>query len=248
MSYPSITTTSLPNGTISNAYSATLEGTGGVPPYNWTITSGSLPSGLSLNATTGVISGTPISTGTFSFHVALSDSEEEATGANLSIEIDSVGNPTLTPQVSDSFDYTGAPLPGPAWGNAINQGLQAEDGYCQAASVAPNYEEYIGASLPDDQYLSWTIQSFNPANSPAIYLVARASAWNVGYRLLVVAGNAESENSWSLLDHNADTLLSGSTLFNNGDTITLACVGSTIYVLQNTTVIGSVVDTQYTGG
>ena len=55
---PTITTTSLPDGKIGTAYSATLAATpaGGT----WSITTGSLPVGLSLNPTTGAITGTPV--------------------------------------------------------------------------------------------------------------------------------------------------------------------------------------------
>ena len=51
----------LPNGTVGTAYSYTLTAVGGKPPYTFLIASGSLPAGLSLNSSTGVISGTPIS-------------------------------------------------------------------------------------------------------------------------------------------------------------------------------------------
>jgi hypothetical protein len=54
----SITATSLPNGTVNTAYSATLAASGGTTPYRWSIASGTLPAGLSLAASTGVISGT----------------------------------------------------------------------------------------------------------------------------------------------------------------------------------------------
>ena len=40
-----ITTTSLPNGVVNMAYSATLTASGGTLPYTWSIASGSLPSG-----------------------------------------------------------------------------------------------------------------------------------------------------------------------------------------------------------
>ena len=64
-----ITTTSLPNGTKGDAYSATLAASGGTLPYTWSII-GSLPSGLSLNPSTGIITGIPTSAaGTFSFTV-----------------------------------------------------------------------------------------------------------------------------------------------------------------------------------
>ncbi|MBY0502299.1 MAG: carboxypeptidase regulatory-like domain-containing protein [Bryobacteraceae bacterium] len=55
----SISTTSLPNGTVGVPYSQTLAGGGGTSPRTWSLASGVLPAGLSLNASTGVISGTP---------------------------------------------------------------------------------------------------------------------------------------------------------------------------------------------
>jgi hypothetical protein len=57
----SITTASLPGGTVGQAYSATLGAAGGNPPYHWRLAAGSakLPSGLKLSRATGVISGTP---------------------------------------------------------------------------------------------------------------------------------------------------------------------------------------------
>src|SRR5580704_1098330 len=51
----SITTSSLPNGVTSAAYTATLQSTGGVAPITWTVSIGSLPAGLTLNPGTGAI-------------------------------------------------------------------------------------------------------------------------------------------------------------------------------------------------
>src|SRR5262249_10184320 len=43
----SITTTSLPSGTVNTAYTTTtLQATGGTTPYTWSLSSGTLPSGL----------------------------------------------------------------------------------------------------------------------------------------------------------------------------------------------------------
>jgi subtilisin family serine protease len=70
---PTVTTTSLPNGTQNAAYSATLAATGGTLPYTWSITSRTLPAGLTLTASTGAISGTPSGTGTSSFTVQVAD-------------------------------------------------------------------------------------------------------------------------------------------------------------------------------
>jgi large repetitive protein len=69
-----VSTTTLPAANIGIAYTATLAATGGQSPYTWAVTTGSLPSGLTLNATTGVISGTPTTAGTFTFTVTVTDS------------------------------------------------------------------------------------------------------------------------------------------------------------------------------
>jgi hypothetical protein len=70
------TTSPLPSGTIGMAYSTTLAGTGGVPPYTWSIpaSGGVLPTGLSLNPSNGAITGTPTIAGTSTVTIQLSDS------------------------------------------------------------------------------------------------------------------------------------------------------------------------------
>ena len=69
-----ITTASLPGGTVGTAYDATLAASGGAPPYTWSISAGSLPAGLTLSSG-GAISGTPTAAGTSNFTVQVTDSE-----------------------------------------------------------------------------------------------------------------------------------------------------------------------------
>ncbi len=74
-----ITTTNLPAGIVGNSYTQYLAGSGGKPPYSWSLASGSLPPGLSLsnNGTDGagaVIMGTLTTVGNFNFTVRLADS------------------------------------------------------------------------------------------------------------------------------------------------------------------------------
>jgi len=67
-------TTPLPAAQVGVVYAQTLTASGGVAPYTWSLASGStLPAGLSLSSS-GVISGTPTTNGSFSFTAQVSDS------------------------------------------------------------------------------------------------------------------------------------------------------------------------------
>lgn len=81
-----IQTISLPDTTAERPYTQTLQATGGVPPYTWSIASGSLGTGLNLSAS-GVISGTPTSPGTSVFVVRITDSAAQSVTRTLAIAI-----------------------------------------------------------------------------------------------------------------------------------------------------------------
>ena len=82
---PTITTSSLPNGRVGEAYSQTLTADG-TTPITWSIENGDLPTELSLNKDTGEISGTPTAEGTASFTVKVENSAGSDT-KELSITI-----------------------------------------------------------------------------------------------------------------------------------------------------------------
>ena len=87
---PTITTTSLSNGTAEAAYSTTLLADG-TAPITWSVTSGSLPEGLSLDASTGEISGTPMAEGICTFTVtAANDYGSDSREFTLNIEASAV--------------------------------------------------------------------------------------------------------------------------------------------------------------
>jgi hypothetical protein len=69
----SITTMTLPNGTVNTPYSAVISTTGGCAPATWTITSGTLPAGTAttpLNKPISLtLSGTPTKAATYSFSI-----------------------------------------------------------------------------------------------------------------------------------------------------------------------------------
>jgi hypothetical protein len=105
---PQITTTSLPNGQVATAYSVTLMGTGGTPPYAWSLI-GSLPSGLVLSG--AVLSGIPGSAGSFNLTAHLLDSAgQSATPVPLILTV-GTGPPPPPPPSGNPF-ATGAGVSG----------------------------------------------------------------------------------------------------------------------------------------
>jgi hypothetical protein len=92
-----VLTTSLPDGTVGQPYNVALVADGGVAPYTWTLTSGSLPPGMNPLSSAGVVSGTPTSTGHYSFTVKATDAQSNSASANLSITVNaSAGTLTIT--------------------------------------------------------------------------------------------------------------------------------------------------------
>jgi hypothetical protein len=86
----SITTTTLPNGTVGAAYSAPLDASGGTPPYTWTVATGStLPAGLTISGsgTTWAISGTPTTAATSDFSLTVTDSSAPQQSKTVALSI-----------------------------------------------------------------------------------------------------------------------------------------------------------------
>ncbi|MCL2435634.1 MAG: putative Ig domain-containing protein [Lentimicrobiaceae bacterium] len=91
---PTITTTSLPNGTVGAPYSEKLTATGSTP-MTWTVQSGNLPNGITL-AENGKISGIPTESGNFNITFKATNSAGTHTKA-LSIIINASPNaPVIT--------------------------------------------------------------------------------------------------------------------------------------------------------
>jgi len=85
-----VTTTMLANARRSVAYSTTLVATGGAPTYSWWLDTGSaLPPGLTLSPS-GLLSGVPTTSGTFTFTVVARDAGDPALTATraLSLTVD----------------------------------------------------------------------------------------------------------------------------------------------------------------
>lgn len=90
-----ITTTTLPNGTYSVAYSSAITATGGTAPYSFGITGGQIPAGFRLSST-GVLAGVPIvGTATSTFTVTATDAAGSHASATYSVYIAYTGPAAL---------------------------------------------------------------------------------------------------------------------------------------------------------
>jgi hypothetical protein len=118
----SVTITSLPNGQVGHAYSATLTASGGTAPLSWAITSGTLPAGLVLSSA-GMISGTPTVTAAAA-PIAFTVSDSSAVAQTQSVSL------TLTVIAADppSFSITTTSLPIGQVGHAYSATLTASGG------------------------------------------------------------------------------------------------------------------------
>ena len=107
---------SLPDGTRGVGYSQTLTTQNSSGGNVFSISGGSLPPGLSLNSSTGDITGTPNTGGTFNFtvHVLDSDGDTGTQGYSVNIIVPIIVNP--------------ASLPNGATGTPYNQTVSASNG------------------------------------------------------------------------------------------------------------------------
>ena len=98
-------------------FTNTMAATGGTPPYNWSVATGALPSGIGLNSSTGALSGAPISAGSFSATVQVTDSRSQTAQKALTFTV------TLPP-----VEVVTSTLPAAIKGVGFNQQLNAAGG------------------------------------------------------------------------------------------------------------------------
>ena len=111
----------MPNGVIGTPYSQTVTATGGIAPYTFTLSNGALPTGLILNSTTGIISGTPTTAGTFTFTITATDANNCPGSRTYTIVIPVVA-------VCPFITVNPPTLPAPVFGQFYSQTITATGG------------------------------------------------------------------------------------------------------------------------
>jgi hypothetical protein len=107
-----INPSNLPAGSIGTLYTAQLTTSGFLSTPTWQLSSGGLPPGLSLNPATGIIQGTPISNGSFTFQIRAFTDTQSAGPVSFAIGIG-----------SQQVDFTPERLPDATLGAAYSQKL-----------------------------------------------------------------------------------------------------------------------------
>jgi len=95
---PTINAGQTPNGTLGQVFSYAITAVNN--PTSWALSSGSLPAGVTLNATTGVLTGTPSNSGSFTPSFTAANAGGTSSAQSVAILIG-----TSASMVSESFDY-----------------------------------------------------------------------------------------------------------------------------------------------
>jgi hypothetical protein len=156
-----ITTTTLPNGTEGSPYDATVSATGGTPPYTWSISSGSLPSAVALAATTGNISGTPSTSGTFTPTLRVTDSANNALTQSYSFTISGTADSVL-------LNWTASPSAG-VTGYNVYRSMASGSVYAKITSSPVGGLTYTDTTVVDGQTYYYVVTSVDATGDESAY-------------------------------------------------------------------------------
>jgi hypothetical protein len=101
----------LPSAAAGAPYSQPLAASGGNPPYTFNITAGALPNGLSLSTVSNLITGTPVSSGTFTFTIQVKDSNSVTVSQVFTLTVSAglvITTPPQLPQGAVNSPYSQA--------------------------------------------------------------------------------------------------------------------------------------------
>lgn len=187
---PTITTTTLPNGTVGTAYNQTLIADG-TAPITWKVTGGDLPDGLSLSED-GVLSGTPTAETAekdFTFTVtATNDAGSDSKEFTLTIGVAPVYSITADPLKLDFGTLTEGYTPASQTVTIINNGNQPLTLNQPVSTEHFEVGSFADTNLPVGGKATFTVQ-------PQAGLAAGTYSENIG---VTASNNATATISASL--------------------------------------------------
>ena len=252
-----VTTTSLPGGTVGAAYSSAVAASGGSTPY--TYSASNLPGGLSIGSATGAITGTPAqnSVGTSSATIKVTDSTQpssQSATASLSIKISPPplavttsslpGGTVGSPYPSTALQASGG-VPPYTWalasGSTLPAGLNfstggATSGTPAAAGSYPlSFVVTDSFTTPDTAKAALTL-TISASQTPTLVLTTTtlaAATVNTAYSATLTAAGGVAPYSFTLA--NGTSLPTGLTLSSAGSISgTPTTAGSTTFSVEVT--------------
>ena len=206
-----------PPGIVGSAYSTTIVSAGGTTPLTTTMLNGALPPGLSFKASTGAITGTPTTSGTYAFSVQLTDSSSVPfrVMANETINVSNpvpplslVGGPQPEGEVgipyTTSFTATGGVMP---YTFSIASGtlpaglsISAATGVVSGTPTTPGTSNFT-VQVQDSANATATAAASITVISPLSLLGGRQPDGVVGvaYSTSLVASGGVTPYSWSVI-------------------------------------------------
>jgi len=182
---------SLPSAQVNHAYTYSLLATGGTAPYRWSISSGALPAGMTLNTATGVIAGTPTTSGISAFTVSLTDSGRPAQSQTLQMSLPVAAAPaTPAPPSAGTTWYVR-----PDGGSRYSSNMQ--NGQCNGKSdtAYPGHGTNQPCAFNDVRYL-WQDGSYTTNSSQSAF---PAYGWiGNGGDTYLIRGSLSSNVSWRI--------------------------------------------------
>jgi hypothetical protein len=241
---PAITTTSLLPASTGLAYSATLAGSGGIPPYTWKLISGTLPTGMSFNPATGVISaaaGTTTATPATSLTFQMTDSGTPTAltatavlsliittpqiGVSVSAPsttVDGSDTVTLTATVTNDSSNAGVTWTAPALGSLSSLTMATPTYTAPKATTSAQSVTLTATSVSDKTKSGSVTLTIPPA--PGIFTNYLTSATEgLAYSATLIGSGGIPPYTWKLISGTLPTGMS----FNPATGVISAAAGTT---------------------
>jgi hypothetical protein len=205
----SITTTQLPNAVSSAPYSTTIQATGGVPPYTWTV-SGAFP--FTINSSTGVLSGTYAGSTTLSATVSVTDSGVSSAQQTFNLTVSPTLSFNFVSMVDGSNPLGYFRLQGPTGTSEVNNYTYAYSSggaaYIAANGQFPNLPVNEGAARLDGStgYVTTSLSGGIGSAGSMMAWVNLTALPSTQSNFSYVAGESTSGNDFDLQFSTSNTL------------------------------------------